>query len=309
MKPPIPHNEMLRLECLRSYNVLDTSHTDKTFGDITRLLSTICECPISAISLVDEHRQWFKSQEGLGSCQETPRSFSFCAHTILERDIMEIPDTLGDVRFQDNPLVQKSPHIRFYAGCPLMNSEGIVLGSLCVIDAKPRKLTTAQRDLLTTLARQVMAQFELQRQMGLLKEAHEEARLNEAEAIKNMCMSLAFADQLSHEIRTPLNGIMGIGYLLGRTNLLPEQKEYVMNLNKSAEHLRTVINNVLHLSKVGSGSLVLENVVVNPYKAAEDAVVLCNAGGSQVDVLVELTPDGKIQAEGEEMWEGTEEEK
>jgi GAF domain-containing protein len=132
--------EEARLEALRRYRILDTPQ-ENDFDDIVRLAAAICQTPISLVSLVDRDRQWFKGRHGL-DIAETPRRMSFCSHSIQKPDETTIvPDTLQDERFADNELVTDGPRIRFYAGAPLVTPEGHALGTLCVIDKKPRQLT------------------------------------------------------------------------------------------------------------------------------------------------------------------------
>lgn len=152
-------DERARLAALRRYRVLD-SRPEQRFDDLTLLASQICGTPMALISLVDESRQWFKSKVGL-SIDETSRSVSFCAHALGSREIMVVPDARLDPRFRDNPLVVNDPHIRFYAGAPLVAVEGAALGTLCVIDSIPRELTPDQLNALDALRRQAEAQLEL----------------------------------------------------------------------------------------------------------------------------------------------------
>jgi signal transduction histidine kinase len=158
-------NEAERLQALRSYGILDTA-IEPAFDDITRIASYVCQTPISLISLVDEGRQWFKSEIGLG-IRQTPLEQSICAHALLEHSFLEVPDTTRDSRFDCNPLVTGEPHVRFYAGALLRTPDGLPLGTVCVLDDKLRELSAEQRDILTALARQVMSQMELRRALLL----------------------------------------------------------------------------------------------------------------------------------------------
>ena len=154
-------NELERLEVLHSYNILDTS-PEQAFSELAQLASFICGTPIALVSLVDEERQWFKARVGL-DMQQTPREHGFCWHAMHVANVYEIPDTTLDARFADNPLTTGPLHIRFYAGAPLLSSEGLTLGMLCVLDTVPRRLNPDQREGLCVLARQVTAQLELRR--------------------------------------------------------------------------------------------------------------------------------------------------
>lgn len=167
-KASLPENEVKRLKALQEYNIIDTL-PELSFNDITRLASHISGTPIALISLVDSNRQWFKSKIGL-EVEETPRDISFCSHAILENDVLVVPDTLEDERFSDNPLVTGEQKIRFYTGSPLVTVGGEALGTLCVIDRKPRNLNEVQMESLRALTRQVMDQLELR------KHIDEEAR-------------------------------------------------------------------------------------------------------------------------------------
>ena len=168
MKPPLPANEMLRLQALYDLSILD-SPREKNFDDITAIASMICDVPMSIISLVDAERQWFKSSVGLDGT-ETARDVAFCAHAILQPQQMTIvPDALLDKRFVDNPLVTGDPYIRFYAGAPLVTEDGAALGTLCVADYKPRDITPEQQQALMALARQVMQLFHLRSANHLLQ--------------------------------------------------------------------------------------------------------------------------------------------
>ncbi|MDB6116914.1 MAG: hypothetical protein JWO08_695 [Verrucomicrobiaceae bacterium] len=169
MTAPLPANEGQRLAALRRYKILDTP-SEPAFDDIALLASTICDTPIGVLTLVDADRQWFKAKVGLDA-EQTPREHAFCAHTILGLNPMIVGDATLDARFADNPLVTGSPDIRFYAGAPLIDSEGFALGSLCVIDRKPRELQPHQQRALEALGRQVIAQLEFRRASADLAKA------------------------------------------------------------------------------------------------------------------------------------------
>jgi phosphoribosyl 1,2-cyclic phosphodiesterase/CheY-like chemotaxis protein len=138
MRAALPADEERRLASLRALSILDTDPEER-FDRITRLASALFDAPIALVSLVDEDRQWFKSCYGV-SMKETPRDAAFCSHVVYDREPMIVPDTFLDTRFADNPLVVNEPRIRFYAGCPLILDDGACIGSLCVIDTRPRSL-------------------------------------------------------------------------------------------------------------------------------------------------------------------------
>jgi len=158
---PVPSNEARRLKILWQYEVLDTV-PEEVFDDMAELAGAICDAPISLISLVDENRQWFKARVGLDAT-ETTRDISFCAHAILQPGLFIVPDATKDERFKDNPLVTGNPQVRFYAGAPLVTPDGHALGTLCVLDKKPRELKPAQLKALRVLAHLVVSQLELRR--------------------------------------------------------------------------------------------------------------------------------------------------
>lgn len=166
MIAPLPPCESERLDALHRMKVLDTP-PEKRFDDIARLAASICDVPIALVSLIDRDRQWFKSRFGIGAA-ETHRDLAFCAHAILGDGVFVVPDTAVDDRFRNNALVTGEPNIRFYAGYPLTTPEGYNLGTLCAIDRVPRELSPMQLDALAVLARQVVAQLMLRRQVDEL---------------------------------------------------------------------------------------------------------------------------------------------
>lgn len=177
MIAPLPDNETERLRWLRESGILD-SPAEKAFDDLTQLACQVFSVPIAAITLIDEHRQWYKSQVGL-AYPETPRAVAFCAHTILQTEVLAVSNATQEARFADNPAVTGDEHFRFYAGAPLVTSEGFVLGSLCVIDTAPRQLDDQQKSVLEVLARQAAGRIELQRQVALQEKLIAQQKLAE----------------------------------------------------------------------------------------------------------------------------------
>ena len=161
-----PANEAGRLDALSQYDILDTPD-EQVYNDFTLLAAQICGAPIALISLIDSERQWFKSRVGL-EVAETPRDLAFCAHAISTNELLVVPDATRDSRFHDNPLVVGEPNIKFYAGAPLVTDQGFGLGTLCVIDRVPRKLSDKQLGALQALSRQLMARLDLRRTLKAL---------------------------------------------------------------------------------------------------------------------------------------------
>ena len=180
MRAPVPADEDARIEELRQYHILDTE-PEGEYDDLVLLASKICGTPIALMSLVDTQRQYFKSRIGLDAT-ETPRDVAFCAHAILQKEMMVVPDALKDQRFAGNPLVTADPNIRFYAGAPLITPMGHAMGTLCVIDRVPRTLNESQQEALQALGRQVVALLQLR----MAKEQAEQASEAKSELLASL---------------------------------------------------------------------------------------------------------------------------
>ena len=169
IEPKLHEKENERIKNLKSYSILDTLPEDD-YDNLTAIAAQICDTPISLVSLIDSDRQWFKSHHGTDTA-ETPREYAFCGHAINQPDeILLVQDSRKDKRFHDNPLVINDPHVIFYAGIPLISDQNLPLGTLCVIDHKPRNLNQNQLDSLKALSKQLMNLFELRKNKLLLEE-------------------------------------------------------------------------------------------------------------------------------------------
>jgi excisionase family DNA binding protein len=166
---PLPGNEAQRLLALERSGLVDTPPED-AFDKLTWLAAKTLGMPISLITLLTPTRQWFKSRHGLDMA-DTPRSWAFCNHTILQNRCMVAEDLSTDPRFADNPAVIDAPNFRFYAGCPIVDPDGFTLGSLCVIDTRPRTLDETQQAILTNLASLVSDEINLRVTDGRLRRA------------------------------------------------------------------------------------------------------------------------------------------
>lgn len=157
--PPVPADEATRLERLYRLDILDTP-AEELYDDITRLAAMFCGTLFATVTLVDSDRQWFKARTGPLESLETPRNDSFCGHAITSNELFVIEDASKDERFHDNALVTGGPMIRFYAGAPLVTSDGLAMGTLCVFDPKPGTLDDRKKEALTLLAKQVTERLE-----------------------------------------------------------------------------------------------------------------------------------------------------
>ena len=242
LQPAVPLQELKRLSSLKDTNILNTA-PEAEFDNIAKLASYICKTPISLISLISENKQWFKSKVGTTIC-DAGREVSFCGHTILEPEqLMEVKDTRKDERFKDNPFAhtQDDP-ILFYAGVPLLDFDGLALGTLCVLDTKVNKLDHSQKEALKALGKQVEMLLELHRKNNHLEQVKKELNLHN-KLLKN------FAANVSHDIKMPLASMIITTDILKAKyskKLGPEGRNYLHYLKQSSLKLSDYVNGVLN---------------------------------------------------------------
>ena len=279
--PSRPEDESERLAALHALEILDTA-AEERFDRITRVTQRVFDAPIALISLVDAARQWFKSRQGV-TVGETPRDVSFCGHAILDDGPLVVSDARQDPRFAENPLVTGDLQVRFYAGYPLRSAHGHKLGTLCVMDRRPRQMSDDDLQLLRDLAS--WAEDELSAQQlsqAVVRQRESEARLREAET--ELASALAaqqaaneqlerlnrtkseFVSIVSHEFRTALTGIQGFSEMMRDEDFtMEEMKEYAADINKDALRLNRMITEMLDLDRMESGRMTLnvESVDIN----------------------------------------------
>lgn len=233
-----------RIAVLRSYDILDTP-AEAAFRDFVQIAGHVCEAPIAVVNFVDEERQWFAAEQGLG-VRETPLDVSICALAILQPGIFVVPDLTRDERFDCNPLVTGEPRLRFYGGALLETKDGVPLGTLCVLDYEPRPqgLTTQQAFTLEALARQVMTHLELRRALRQRTEAEaaKEALLAEKELL---------VQEVHHRVKNSLSTVQALLLLQARRTTV---EEVARPLRESAARIRAFGTMHEHLYRVGAAS-------------------------------------------------------
>jgi signal transduction histidine kinase/CheY-like chemotaxis protein len=275
---PTPNNEEKRLQSLYDLMILD-SEAEKQFDDLVKLASDITGCPVSLISLIDKDRQWFKAKNGL-DLDQMPRDISFCGHVVAQEsgDLFVVNNALFDDRFFDNPLVTGDSKVRFYAGQPLVTSSGDKIGTLCVIDQEPKELTEIQINFLKTISNQVMALFELRKEVA-----------KEKTDSRN---KVAFVSSMSHEIRTPLTAISGYIEILDEEITGDERKKYgsyLEALQSNSKHLLELVGDILDFSKleVNKTDVVLELLSTKALKNQISGMFKLEADKKKIDFEIE----------------------
>lgn len=249
--PAIPPDEQKRLEALTELEILDTT-PEESYDQLTTLAAQIAGTPIALISLVDPTRQWFKAKVGLDA-DETSREISFCGHAVHSSTPFVVQDAALDPRFSDNPLVTGPPHIRFYMGFPLETKEGYRLGTLCVIDRKPRLMDTMQSAHLSLIAEQIVRLFEARRTARRYQK-----QLRETLALTHQ--KSLFLAALSHEIRNPLNAIVGLTELLLDPRHREEGRESITYIRETCTTIARQLEDLLDHSRMSYGNFELEAI-------------------------------------------------
>jgi len=259
-------DEDARLAVLDSFGILDTP-PERSFDDVVRLVSQLLDAPIAAVNLIARGRQWFKSEIGLGT-REMPLDNSICRHALLQQEQMIVADTQDDPRFSCNPLVTAEGGLRFYAGAVLRTRDGVPLGTLCVLDKKPRPegLTEQQQFMLTTMAHQVMSQIELRQALA------EQEALNGA-LLRADQRKDEFLAMLAHELRNPLAPIVSAATMLSNFELQPSMVQRAADIiARQAGHMTSLIDDLLDVSRVTRGKVELEFVELDLKDVLADAV-------------------------------------
>ena len=255
--------EVQRLKELYKFDILDTPYEDE-FDDIVKLASLLCNTSISTITLIDSSRQWFKAKVGLEN-RETSREVSFCSYAIAANtDLYQVEDATKNRIFENNPLVTGNPNIRFYAGVPLVSSNGFSLGTLCVIDSQPKVLTTEQIFALKVLGNQVMKLLELRitnQQLEITKR-----KLQQQVELQNKIISI-----IAHDVRNPVASLKSI-IELSNNDLITadEANELAVMTDKQIDDVLSLLDDLLDWGKIQlNNQNVIEVVTVNLYSLVE----------------------------------------
>jgi signal transduction histidine kinase len=297
-RAPRPADEAQRLAALRAHEMLDTP-AEPAFDALVQLASDICGVPLALMTLIDDRRQWFKARVGT-DVQETDREIAFCAHTICQSGLFTVEDARQDPRFRDNPLVTGPLSARFYAGAPLITADGHKLGTLCVIDRVPRRLSELQSRALATLGAQVTAQIELRSLLRLARRQEALMRTQRDELRRVQQEKEELSALVVHDLKNPLDAVLTNARFVASTTDLDEAREAAQDIVSSAEAMVRMVLNLLDISAGdGDGMVPLHRQMrvgemIGEVCRAEQR--LCAASGRALVVVNELG-DAEIEAD------------
>lgn len=243
----LPPDEELRLLDLASYDIIN-SPEEKDFNELVELAAQICQSPISLITLMDREQQWFKAKKGVSE-KSTSRDIAFCAHALLQDNVMEVPDATKDDRFFDNPLVTSDPNIRFYAGAPIVSAAGFKLGTICVLDDKPRTLLPEQENALRILSNQVSRLLELRKKNVVIRQRAVELIALKSKTISRVILAQELnkkeiAHQLHEDLAQSLASAMMFLQLAAKDHSIKESQHW----KTGKKELQKVLSGIRNLS-------------------------------------------------------------
>jgi signal transduction histidine kinase len=281
---PIPENEAERLNELKNLQILD-SPIEQDYEDVVKLASAICNTPMSLVSLVDSQRQWFKAKIGIDD-PETSRDVAFCAHAILNDELMVVPNAIEDERFFDNPYVVNNPNVRFYAGMPLVTRSGYKIGTLCVLDSQPRELTEEQKFALRTLGKQVINMMELRMK---------NQRLNRLNSLQNKFLAI-----ISHDVRNPLVSVKSMIDMMESEIITADDFKMLSDqLGEHVTHTVDLLNNLIDwgISQTKGDKLDLTTVGVSEIVDSEFLRISPAAFEKKLELINTVDREGIVLAD------------
>lgn len=295
------YSESARLKELEKYNIMDTP-PEQEFDDIAELASKICNTPISIVSFIDMNRQWYKAKKGLEN-NEVSRNVAFCDYAIKSDNVMVVEDAKKDDRFKDNPFVVNNPNIRFYAGVPLTTSNGYNLGTLCVIDMKPKVLNKEQEFALKVLGKQVIAQVELRKMVHNLEKANDEVSLKNTEFAKINDTNSKLLTIIAHDLKSPLASLQSSLDMYDEKVLSPEEMvEVTHHVRQKLAKTNELLDNLLNWAvsqfiheKVDIQKFNLSDLIKSVIKNSESLIASKNNSViNNVDAKVEIVNERNI---------------
>lgn len=279
---PMSAHEKERLKALSNYRITDA---DPGLLELTRLAAYICDMPVALISLIDADRLWFRSRVGLDILQ-TPRQSSFCNQTILKPELLEVEDASTDPRFSDNPLVRHRPHLRYYAGVPLITPSGHAIGTLCVLAPQPQKLTPSKRQALRTLATQVMTHMELIRTEDELKRATGQVEQEHARKAR-------FLANMSHGFGAPVSSLTTALQQLESEPQGSNARQHIRDALLASRHLTQIVDDIFDYSRIESNDLQLDcrPMELDNLLRKLAALLSFQVGDKPLDLWFDIDPD------------------